>query len=384
MEAADSTPLLTSASGSPKVPPSSRYTAILPALDVVAEDLKELAAKQPQVELLNKASQGTLEQKKLYHDLMRRDLYAFRTAVLTRLRGGSRLAQLLQIAHAYWHKNTLIKTLQAAEHMLAKTYEAEGSVFTLLRSQLHSVKEASGYGIDYGGVSASQRHADATTQFYAMVVVMLMLGFPARVSERIRASRATNPKLQAKDSVPSGRVEVLATLLSRPVPAGLGGDSMQRWRPYVDSQASTEADEAALDGILVDPSWLCDARMLCDLGCALAWLLELNNTKGWSNQDFNSEGREWTERDAILSYLSSNEYILMNSVQTLMVGIVAELKAQADSVSQMQTKILGTAFSAFFLCFSFAYQSLLEPTVDQQMRDWTEDTLNRTIGVGAP
>jgi len=213
---------------------------------------------------------------------------------------------------------------------------------------------------------------------------MLVLGFPARVAERIRAARAANPKLRAKDSVPSGRVEALATLLSRPVPAGLGGDSMQRWRPFVDGRGPTEPDEAALDGLLIDASWLRDARMLCDLGCSLAWLLELNNTKGWSNQDFNSEGRAWTERDAILSYLSGNEYILMNSVQTLMVGIVAELKSQADSVSKLETKVLGVVFSTLMLCFSFTYRALLEPTVDKQVSDWTEVTLNRTIGIEAP
>lgn len=276
-----------------------------------------------------------------------------------------------QLLHAYWHKTELIKTLQATEHVLTKSY-TESNLFRLLRTEIHSVRDLLGNGIDYGNVTASQCHAEAVTSCYQMIIVMMCLGLPARIAEKIRATR--NDHRQDIDKA-SSRLETLAAMLSRPMPRELvGADSS--WKVVVDSGAvDTEEDEGTLDGFLIDASWFQNEAVLCDLGFSLAWLWGLNETKRWGTKDFDDPGRHWTEWDSVMSFTTSNETILLSSVHVLMVGIVAELKAQVDIVSTMQTKILGFVFSAAMVVSAFLYNLLFEERVDA----WTETAINRTF-----
>merc|ERR1712037_42908 len=97
----------------------------------------------------------------------------------------------------------------------------------------------------------------------------------------------------------SNRPRAIAALLSRPMPRELL--EADDWRVAVDSGAvDTTEEEDALDGFLIDASWLQHRILLCEIGFAFAWSLALNDTKRWATKEFDDPHRQWSEWDSVM------------------------------------------------------------------------------------
>eukprot|EP00928_Gymnodinium_smaydae_P058740 TRINITY_DN41941_c0_g1_i1.p1 TRINITY_DN41941_c0_g1~~TRINITY_DN41941_c0_g1_i1.p1 ORF type:complete len:267 (-),score=24.51 TRINITY_DN41941_c0_g1_i1:220-1020(-) len=227
------------------------------------------------------------------------------------------------------------------------------TLFQFLQLEYNSVMSLDGFGISCGSFQAMRTHSEAATNLYILFISMLCLAIPTELARYMEGSSAADSDWfeywkQKRDKETECRAEMVATVLSQPIPDMLLhanvpiGAFPELFRGYFNSLSIADEDIGVQRGFLIHESWFQQPVMVAKLGQNLAFSMRLGDL---------ASCKKPTEEQ---KHVHSLEPIMKSSIRELLTELVSELEVQNEWAMRIQTKFwsfLGLLINIFFVVF---------------------------------
>lgn len=301
----------------------------IPTLGRVCIDLEQIFEHQPHKFQVH----GESRQDRNRH--VSNALTAFQVIFRNHMAGRTQYCRMKNIIGFYFDKRSLLKSIQAAQDFRDMAM-ATDSLFLLCQKQITYNYNALDCDLDFLDFEANIRHAATREYVLQMLVVMMIIAFEPNM----------DVDAQPKEKGLADEPEAISNMLRSKMPEM---PATGRWQSPSEWEPSCRDINGISTVLPVHPSWCQEGSPLVRVVHTYAWSMGLKH----AHEDFQNPSDRKLYRELI-----STEHIVMSAFRSIVGDFLSELEVYRDTVTTVQTKVVGIMAVLFTSCGSLAFHSL--------------------------